>query len=127
MAIDLLALTSSARWLTVRIPMSATPLEVTQVTLPSWARGMSVSFRQADGTTDDGGWVGARGTDGAVVAAEVIVGSAAVHYPLPVPSGGMITIPLAEDAVAVRDERVVYLAALTASAFAYLSLQGQRD
>lgn len=108
MAVDLSALTPPRQC--GRAALNATADNITKVTLPAWARLVTVSFKQNDGATDDSGFIAFSGTDGA---------SKGTNW-LPIASGAAYQF---EVRPAPDDNSVVYLAAATNTAWAHLMFE----
>jgi len=93
-----------------RVTMDATPGNCEQITLPDWVRRVTVTFKQSDGATADAGWLEFDATDGAAI------GTGAY----PIASGGAYSFTLTEGKGKPVSAPVIYLAADTASGFAYI-------
>lgn len=61
MAVDLSAVLKNAK--TQDVALSATAANSTEITLPTWARGVTITFLQTDKVTVDSGSVSFTGTD----------------------------------------------------------------
>jgi len=93
-----------------RVALDATAVNCTQITFPSWVRTASLSFYATDGTTADGGKITWSGTDGAAIGDDTMqIGSGGVY--------GWACTPGRSQRV-----EVIYIAALTNSAYAHLHL-----
>ena len=100
--------------LTTRVSMDATPGNVEAVTLPSWARKITIQFKTSDDSTDEAGKIASSGTDGVAIGNDWFQVASGSALEL-VPSAGR-----ARD----DDGHVVYLAGASASGYAHLIVEG---
>ena len=108
MATDLSALTPFRQ--SARVALDGTPDNLTQVTLPDWARVVTVAFKKNDGVTDDSGFLLFTGVDGA---------SKGTNW-FPIGSGGAYEFGVNPRAT---DGAVMFLAATTATAWAHVMIE----
>jgi len=96
-----------------RVTMDGTGGDATAITLPKWARKVTVVFKQSGGS-DDSGKLAITGTDGATLGND--------HFP--VASGAALEWQVAPGRSRDTAGEVIYLAAATASAYAHLLIEG---
>jgi len=107
MAVDLSAQTPPRQCM--RVALAATADNLTKVTLPDWARLVTVAFKENDDSTDAAGFVTFAGTDAASKGDDW----------MPVASGGAYVWAVQ----APDDNSIVFLAASTNTAFAHIMFE----
>lgn len=110
MAVDLSSLTGP--WAIKRVAMDATAGNVVAVTLPTWARRASASFKQTDDATADTGKIASSGTDGAAIGNDF----------MPVASGAERSWPVTGGKERNRAGVVIYVAGGTNSGYMHLEV-----
>lgn len=98
---------------TCRVACDATIGETVAVTIPRWARVVSISFKRSDDATDEAGKVATAGTDNTAIGDDWT----------PIGAGQERPFRLASPKHVLAQAPILYLAAASASAYAHLVLE----